>query len=444
MAENVLGTLFGDIADAIRSKTGGTETMKPAEFPEQISNIESSNVIEHIEIALDFSNGNMTETLPEGYSVSSATILKPDTLIAENIAEGVTIAGIVGTHKGGGGELDGTEAYVSYGYDDSGNVISASFHKCTTVPQYAFYNNSTLQSVDFSDSPNLTSIGTYAFNGCTNLTSISIPNGVTSIGNNAFYQCSGLKRITLLSNITSIPQAAFSKCSNLESITLPNTVTSIGAQAFYECRELTSITIPTSVKSIANEAFRNCYKLAEVINKSSLTFAVGATSNGYAAYYAIEVHSGESKIVNVNDYLFYTYNGNNYLLSYVGADKELTLPDYNGENYEIRGYAFYHKTIMLTGATLPNTVTSIGDYAFQSTNIANITIPASVISIGVEAFKLTNKLTSVTFADTSGWYVTKTKGATSGTNLTSANLSNTSTAVDYLTSTYVMYYWYNK
>lgn len=120
MAENVLGTLFSDIADAIRSKTGGTETMKPAEFPEQISNIESSNVIEHIEIALDFSNGNMTETLPEGYSANSVTIFKPDTLIPENIAKDVEIAGIIGTHEGGsGGSVEGTATVTFCNYDGS-------------------------------------------------------------------------------------------------------------------------------------------------------------------------------------------------------------------------------------------------------------------------------------------------------------------------------------
>ena len=120
MAENALSTLFGDIADSIRSKTGGTDTMKPAEFPEQIRSIESSNVIDNVEIALDFSNGDLTERLPEGYSANSVTIFKPDTLVAENIAEGVTIAGIVGTHKGGsGGSVEGTATVTFCNYDGS-------------------------------------------------------------------------------------------------------------------------------------------------------------------------------------------------------------------------------------------------------------------------------------------------------------------------------------
>ena len=88
------------VADSIKAKSGISGKLEfPYGLKEAADSITASNVIDNVEIALDFSNGDMTETLPEGYSVSSATILKPDTLIAENIAEGVTIAGIVGTHE---------------------------------------------------------------------------------------------------------------------------------------------------------------------------------------------------------------------------------------------------------------------------------------------------------------------------------------------------------
>lgn len=76
------------------------------------------NIIEHIEIALDFSNGDLTERLPEGYSANSVTIFKPDTLIPENIAKDVNIAGIVGTHEGGG-SVEGTATVTFCNYDGS-------------------------------------------------------------------------------------------------------------------------------------------------------------------------------------------------------------------------------------------------------------------------------------------------------------------------------------
>jgi hypothetical protein len=116
MAENVLGTLFGKIADAIREKTGDNATMKPADFPEQIKNIEASNVIENVEVVVDFSNGDMTQSLTEGYSARSVTIKKPDNLKPEYIAKDVNIAGVIGTHEGGG-SAEGTATVTFCDYD---------------------------------------------------------------------------------------------------------------------------------------------------------------------------------------------------------------------------------------------------------------------------------------------------------------------------------------
>ena len=94
-----------------------------------------------------------------------------------------------------------------------------------------------------------TSIGSYAFYGCSGLTSITIPNSVTSIGSYAFGGCSGLTSITIPESVKSIEDLTFSGCSGLTSITIPDSVTSIGWGAFQLCSGLTSITIPESVTS---------------------------------------------------------------------------------------------------------------------------------------------------------------------------------------------------
>ena len=111
----------------------------------------------------------------------------------------------------------------------------------------------------------VTSIGEHAFDNCSGLTSITIPNGVTSIGNDAFNDCHGLTSITIPSGVTSIGSYAFNGCSGLKLITIPSSVTSIGIYAFRGCSGLTSITIPENVTSIGNNAFVYCSQLSSVI-----------------------------------------------------------------------------------------------------------------------------------------------------------------------------------
>ena len=78
-------------------------------------------------------------------------------------------------------------------------------------------------------------LGDYVFEGCSGLTSLTIPSGVTAIGGNAFYGCSGLTSLTIPSSVTSIGWQAFEDCSGLTSLTIPSSVTSIGGCAFEGC-----------------------------------------------------------------------------------------------------------------------------------------------------------------------------------------------------------------
>ena len=110
----------------------------------------------------------------------------------------------------------------------------------------------------------VTIIGSYAFYGCSGLTSVTIPNSVTSIGRWTFYACSGLTSVTIPNSVKNICSWAFYDCCGLKSVTIPNGVTSIGESTFYNCSGLTSVTIGNSVKRIGSSAFEWCSNLTSV------------------------------------------------------------------------------------------------------------------------------------------------------------------------------------
>ena len=275
----------------------------------------------------------------------------------------------------------------------------------------------------------VTSIGYAAFQDCSGLTSITIPNGVTSIGNSAFYGCRGLTFVTIPNSVTTIGYWAFAECSGLTSVTIPNSVTSIGDAAFYGCSGLTSVTIPNSVTSIGIEAFRNCSVLTSVTISNSVTSIDNFAFSGCSSLTSLTI---PNSVTSIGDWAFSGCSGLTSITipnsvisigpaSFGGTAWYDNQPDgvvYAGLcAYKFKGQMPENTTISIKEGTLgiadqafyscrglksiniPNSVTSIGNSAFSGCSLPNVTIPNSVTSIGNSAFSSCSCLTFVTIGN---------------------------------------------
>ena len=219
----------------------------------------------------------------------------------------------------------------------------------TFIGDYAFMDCSSLSRLVIPES--VTSIGDGAFSFCESLTSIIIPDSVTSIGADAFGNCTSLSNIDIPDGVTSIENGVFCGCHSLSNIVIPNSVTSIGDDAFHTCSSLTNIDIPDSVTSIGDAAFGECYSLSDIVIPDSVT-GIG------------------------NDVFFQCDS----LTSVVIPDSVTSIgADAFGECYS------------LTNIAIPDGVTSIGDDAFWGCKSLNsVVIPEGVTSIGAGAFASCN------------------------------------------------------
>lgn len=214
----------------------------------------------------------------------------------------------------------------------SGNTVYDSRDNCNAIIETA--TNTLIRGCINTIIPNsVTSIGEFAFEGCSSLVSITIPDSVTRIDNYAFQNCSNLTSISIPDFVTYIGDNAFSGCNSLSSVAIPDSVIYIGAWAFSYCYSLTSVTIPNSVTYIGSYAFCNCSSLTSITLSNSLTFI---------------------------------------------------------------DYCVFQECTNLSSVTIPNSVTSIGHWAFYScTSLTSLTIGNSVTSIREEAFEWCSALSEI-------------------------------------------------
>ncbi|MBO5883556.1 MAG: leucine-rich repeat protein, partial [Clostridia bacterium] len=246
----------------------------------------------------------------------------------------------------------------------------------TIIDVYAFDGCSSIKSIDIPDS--VTSIGTAAFSDCTSLVSITIPDSVTSIGMVAFSDCTSLTNITIPDGVTKIFRSTFENCASLTSITIPDKITSIGDWAFSRCSSLASITIPDNVTSIGYAAFEGCSSL------TNITIPDSVTSIGRAAF------SDCTGLTNI------TLPFVNIFSSFFGGTVPTSLTKVTITCEKMIGNQAFKDCTNIKQIIISNTTQFIGSKAFQNCkNLSRILIPKSIETIGSQIFEGCENLTYV-------------------------------------------------
>lgn len=260
----------------------------------------------------------------------------------------------------------------------------------TSIGEYAFNNCSNLISISIPNS--VTKIEMCAFSGCSSLSSIEIPKEVTSIGDSAFSGCSTLSSITIPEGITMIGSSTFSGCSSLESINIPNSVTKIGMYAFAGCNSLSSITIPEKVTNIESSVFPDCNNL--------ISIEVSEYNKNYISENGILLNKNKTEILQYpagkKDTTYAIPEGitniGNFSFSGCSTLSKISIP---AGVTNIGNGAFY-KCSSLNNIYIPKGITNMGAFAFyECSSLNSINIPSSVVTIGNDAFDKCSNLTSI-------------------------------------------------
>ena len=303
---------------------------------------------------------------------------------------------------------DSVKIIANYAFTECYKLTEIELGKVESIGAYAFAYCTKLRGVTLPNS--LTKIGYGAFDGCEGLLEIYIPDSVTEIEAHAFQHCKSLRNVRLPEGMTVIPDSLFNFCIDLTAITIPESVTVIMGYAFNLCYSLTTVDIPDNVtdigkrafggcknlsivelgKSVTNiesSAFDGCQSLFAITNLSSLDINAGSDDHGGVASYAYIVSADKGDMACVDGYVFIKADERTSLVSYVGEETALVLPEcpIDGK-YEIADSLFYGNK-KITSVTIPEGVTAIGKATFaECSSLKTVNLPNSLRYIGEEAF----------------------------------------------------------
>jgi len=370
----------------------GCTSLTNATIPESVANIGACAFQKCPNLTSVYFKGNA----PEGGS--DARVFAGD--------DKATIYYLPGT-KGWGKEFGGRPTALSPEPMDLGLFTCTITKGTITITKYKGPGGAVTIPETISGIP-VTSIGDGAFQDCTNLTSVTIPNSVTSIGSLAFCDCSSLTSIkvaaanptycssidgvlfnkdktglfccpggksgkyTIPNSVIGIGEFAFKECAKLKSVTIPNSVTSIGGWAFWGCEKLTSLTIPASVTSFASFSFDECRRMTALV--------VDPANPAFSSVDGVVFNKDKTRLVR-----YPSGKVGGYVISACVT--------------QIASSAF-ESSSGLTSVTIPNGVMTLEFSTFRDcTNLTNVTIPSSVVSIGSDTFRGCVRLTGATISD---------------------------------------------
>lgn len=400
-------------------------------------------------------------------------------------------------------EAHGTHHPNRYGklhfLDENGNEMTTIVipGSVTSIREMAFAGCKSLTSVTIGN--HVTSIGKNAFSGCDSLSNVQIPNSVTIIGNSAFSSCSVLTSIVIPDSVTSIGWRAFAFCESVTSVTIGKGVTVIQSDAFRNCsnikdvyikdveawanisfgglyyahpnwcgtlhildengEEVTDLVIPEGVTSIPDHLFYNCKALTSVVIPDSVIHIGESAFNRCSSLKSITVGNSvksvdESAFYSCDDAIYTEYksvkyvgNAQNPYVILIGAiDRKLSTYEIHPDTKVIAARAFAGCNNM-TSITIPEGVVGIGEFAFtECYSLTRIVIPESVERIVRYAFSKCTALKSITFENPNGWEGRIGEPNVNGNvyyyvEFAADELSNSKTAMQYLTSDYSQYRW---
>ena len=418
-----LTQLFTNIADAIRAKTGSSETIIAEDFPTEIAGIQSGkltnaeyneadedvdsilndiNVVnfydydgsllysytksDFLELSALPANPTHTGLTAQGWNWTLAdaktyvtayggldigqmyttTSGNTEFDIELNESTGLTIKLTVsGTKDWGDGTTDNLNTHTystkgKYTISMSGITSLAS----TIFDQSSSTVNYFLKDVRFGS---IIYLSNYAFQYCNSLRSVTMSNTITYIGNYTFQHCYSLESIVIPNTVETIGNYGLSICFSLRKIIMSNSVTLIGNSAFNNCYSLKNIFLPTSVTNFGASLFQYCYELENVVITNAFS---SITNNMFTACYSLKNIKLPDTITSIGSYAF----------QYCYALERIIVPN----SVTTIGNNAFHYCYSLESVVLSNTLATIGEVIFQNCySLESVEIPDTVTSMGV-------------------------------------------------------------